>query len=240
MQGTWGLSSLRNRGANGALVLAPSGSSDGGTLAWNASDSCCWTGGAAPNDVMYLGGLIDEVLAASPSWNVDPKRIYVVGHSNGGFMALRLGCDREDVVAGVWDLAGAGPSASDTACSLSTTVAFLHAHGTADTTISPAGGNFPGMAVAYIATEGAGGTLAKLATANGCSGGLSLVTAGLYNHDSAGGAPGNETDEHAYLGCTGHADVRYWKMAGSAHMPTFVLPAWANDGISYLEAHPKP
>lgn len=240
MQGTWGLQFLRNNVPGGALVLAPSGASDGGTLAWNASNSCCWTGGGAPDDVAYLGGLIDEVLAASPSWNVDPDQIYVIGHSNGGFMAIRLACEREDLIAAVWDLAGAGPSATDTACTLSEPVTFLHVHGTNDTTIAPAGGTFAGMGQAYIAVEGTNGTLDKLGDANGCSGALTLTTAEAYNHDSAGGAGGNETDEHDIASCPAHGGVKYWEMNGSGHIPTYVLPGWADDGINFLLANPKP
>lgn len=239
-QAVWGLSNLRNKIANGALVLAPSATSDGGVLAWNASDSCCWTGGSPPDDTTYLSNLIDEVLAASPSWNVDPKRIYLISHSNGGFMSIRLACQREDVIAGVWDLAGAGPTASDTACTLASPVAFLHAHGTNDTTIAPAGGTFAGMSVAYIPVEGAGGTLAKLATANGCGGSLTLQGTGVFDHDSSAGATGNETDEYLQTSCPAHGVVRYWKMNGSPHNPTFVVPAWSDDGVAFLMANPKP
>lgn len=152
-------------------------------------------------------------------------------------MAMRLACEREDVIAAIWDLAGAGPSSTDTACSLSTPVAFAHAHGTGDTTISPAGGTFPGMAHPYISTAS---TLLKLATANGCGGSMSLVTSGYANFDSAAGASGNETSLNRQSACSGHADVTWYEMTGSMHVPTFVLPAWADEIWAYTNAHPKP
>jgi polyhydroxybutyrate depolymerase len=40
--------------------------------------------------VAYLGAVIDDVAA---HYTVDPKRFFVIGHSNGGFMAHRLACE---------------------------------------------------------------------------------------------------------------------------------------------------
>src|SRR5262245_31303877 len=51
---------------------------------WNAGDPF---DAAATNDVAFLGGVLDDL----PKYaNVDPKRTYVVGMSNGGMMAYKL------------------------------------------------------------------------------------------------------------------------------------------------------
>lgn len=38
---------------------------------------------------------------------IDPKRVYVIGHSNGGFMAHRLACDASEQITAIASLAGA-------------------------------------------------------------------------------------------------------------------------------------
>src|SRR5690606_28936935 len=76
--------------ARGFLYLYPDGTKNSQSLGfWNASDACCDFEGSGVDDVAYLIGLVHEVQEA---YNVDPKRIYFMGHSNGGFMAYRMAC----------------------------------------------------------------------------------------------------------------------------------------------------
>jgi poly(3-hydroxybutyrate) depolymerase len=65
---------------------------------WAGTDSCCnwWEG--PDEDSAYLRALI---LAAQAAYHVDPKRVYITGHSNGAFMAHRMACDHADIVAGI-------------------------------------------------------------------------------------------------------------------------------------------
>ena len=54
------------------------------------------------------GMTVDAILAdVKAKYNVDPKRVFVIGHSNGGFMSHRLACDRASDVAAIVSLAGA-------------------------------------------------------------------------------------------------------------------------------------
>jgi polyhydroxybutyrate depolymerase len=55
------------------------------------------------DDVGFLGALIDKV---QHEINIDPKRIYVAGHSNGAGMAYRFAFERADLVAAVGVVAG--------------------------------------------------------------------------------------------------------------------------------------
>ena len=71
---------------------------------WNATDTCCDWFKTGVDDVKYLSAIIDQLAF---QYRIDPKRIWVVGHSNGGFMAHRLACDRADKIAGIVSLAGA-------------------------------------------------------------------------------------------------------------------------------------
>ncbi len=48
------------------------------------------------DDVGFLSAVMDTLISG---WNVDPERIYILGISNGGMMALRLGCEIPDRIA---------------------------------------------------------------------------------------------------------------------------------------------
>ena len=74
---------------NGFLVVYP----DGWHNAWNAN-ICC--GNPDIDDVGFIRAV---VAAAAAQANVDPRRIYVTGLSNGGAMSQRLACDAADLFA---------------------------------------------------------------------------------------------------------------------------------------------
>src|SRR5260221_19774 len=70
---------------------------------WNATDACCDIYSKPVDDVAYASAIIDDV---ESKYSVDRKRIYLLGHSNGGFMVHRLACDLSSRVAAVVSLAG--------------------------------------------------------------------------------------------------------------------------------------
>ena len=91
--------------ARGFVYAFPDGTIDSdGNRFWNATDACCNFDGAAVDDVAYLTDLIAEIQAELA---IDPKRIALVGHSNGGFMSYRMACERANLVAAIVSLAGA-------------------------------------------------------------------------------------------------------------------------------------
>ena len=89
----------------GFLYLYPDGTVDsGGNRFWNATDACCDFDGTGVDDSGYLRDLMDEI---ELQLNVDPRRVYVGGHSNGGFMSYRMACDHAETIAAIMSLAGA-------------------------------------------------------------------------------------------------------------------------------------
>lgn len=202
--------------ARGFVLVAPDGLvDDDGARFWNATDACCDFYGVGTDDVAYLTGLIDELEASMP---IDPDRIVVVGHSNGGFMAWRLACEIPDRLAGVASLAGATWLDPED-CRVEAPISALQMHGTADDTILYDG--YPGL---YPSAETSIGRAAALA---GC--GAEPVSRGTADDDGA--VAGDETERLAFEGCS--ADVELWRMEGSGHIP-LPTPSWQADLLDWL------
>src|SRR5882724_11233904 len=109
--------------------LAPEGARDAlGRPFWNAGKSCCDFDHRRSDDVVRLRELLTANLDKA---SIDPRRVFVIGYSNGGFMAQRLACDMGDRIAGVVSVAGAAP-APDIPCVQSTALTFLEIHGDSD------------------------------------------------------------------------------------------------------------
>ncbi len=64
----------------------------------------------------------------------DSERVYLVGHSNGGFMSYRMACDQSELITGIVSFAGS-TWWNENDCAASDSVAVLQIHGTWDTSI---------------------------------------------------------------------------------------------------------
>jgi len=138
-----GLEALARK--HGFVVAVPSGEIDvKGARFWNATEACCDFYGKKPDDVGYVLGVIDELLASGVA---DPKRVYLVGFSNGGFLAHRIACDHADKIAAIVSIGASGPLT----CKPSAPVAVLEIHGSGDTVVPAAGGKL-GEGLPQIAT----------------------------------------------------------------------------------------
>ncbi|OGQ17134.1 MAG: hypothetical protein A2138_23755 [Deltaproteobacteria bacterium RBG_16_71_12] len=89
---------------------------------------------AGADDVGFVLALVDRLIAEG---TVDPARVYVAGHSNGGFLALTLACTHAERFAGVGVVAATLPK---TACALGRPLPLMLFHGTADPLVPFAGG----------------------------------------------------------------------------------------------------
>ena len=211
--------------ARGFLYAFPDGTPNQiSSNAWNATNACCHDDDSV-DDSGYLTFIIDDV---SSKYNVDPSRIFLVGHSNGGFMSYRMACEHADRIAGIVSLAGA--TFIDTAqCAPTEPVNILQIHGTDDGTIAYDGGSTP--LGTYPSAET---TVAKWSAYNGCT--TTIETLGTIDFNL--NVDGVETTMTAFTGCPVDGAVELWTMADSPHIPA-LHSTFAADIIDWLFAHPN-
>ena len=112
-----------------------------GQRGWNGGVCCLFNTSTIVDDVQFARTALAMVQAAA---NIDAKRVYTTGWSNGGFMSERLGCEAADIFAGVAADASAvgilpGGEAGLASCDKSfglSSLDYLHFHGTADSVVS--------------------------------------------------------------------------------------------------------
>ncbi len=212
----------------GFLYAHPEGTKDTQqSQFWNATDACCNFYGSPVDDSAYVRGLIDEIAA---EYDVDPKRIYLFGHSNGAFMAYRMACDHADRIAAVGGLAGA--MFQDVGkCAAKEPVSVLSIHGTADGTIAYLGGM-----MGVVPYPSAKQTVEDWATIDGCS---MTPDASAAPKDLDSMLFGDETTVSTYGGCGGGSSVQLWSIFGGAHIPT-LSPTFTPSVVDFLLAQHKP
>ncbi|MBM4377449.1 MAG: prolyl oligopeptidase family serine peptidase [Deltaproteobacteria bacterium] len=203
----------------GYLFLTPDGTFD----ATNARYWNDWPGdhgGSTVDDVGYLTTLLADVRA---SYNVDPRRIYLTGHSNGGAMTYRMACEITDTLAAVAVLAGDMPVDVGALCEPKAPLHVLHVHGDKD------------AAVTYETNAknlGAEDCVAYWAKHDGCTGEATAPPLDLTKDE-----PGAETLVTRATGCTG-GSVELWTLVGAGHVPTFNA-TYAETLFDFFDAHPQ-
>ncbi|MEW5848949.1 MAG: prolyl oligopeptidase family serine peptidase [Myxococcota bacterium] len=110
---------------------------DGHRNSWNAGPTCCGDAkDSGTDDVGFVDKLLDEV---GKRVTVDPKRVFALGLSNGGFFSYRLACERADRFAAIVSVAGVNGMKD---CNPSRPVPLLHFHGTDDQIVKYEGGQY--------------------------------------------------------------------------------------------------
>jgi len=223
----WGIGALADQ--YGFLTISPDGTREAEgdrNPYWNASSACCNFERTDVDDSAYLRRMIDQIRA---SYNVDASRIYVIGHSNGGFMSYRMAYEHSDVVAAIVSLAGANhleqrePPPNP--------VHVLQIHGTDDTTIAYRGGEIQGNRY-----PGAFASVSRWAQYNGCD--TSVASREMRDLDAS--LPGHETGVMKInVGCKDGGSAELWTISDGAHSPVY-SDTWGEQIVEWLLAHPKP
>ncbi len=212
---------------NGFILTYPDGNVDSlGAQFWNATNACCDNDNSGVDDVGYLTGLLDLI---ENEYNVDPQRVHIVGHSNGGFMAHRMACEDSGRFASIASLSGAALNDSEP-CNASSPVHVLHIHGTLDPIILYLGG------VINDVYPSAMQTCNQWVARNGCLD--SPVSGSNINLD--GGIFGNETSVLRWeAGCSDGGSAELWSITLGGHLP---IPSSQMSSLilQHLIDHPKP
>lgn len=209
----------------GFLLLRPDGTTDaGGNRFWNATARCCDFGGTGVDDVAYLREILAEL---AMHYNVDADRVYLVGHSNGGFMSYRMACDASDVITAIASLAGATWTDAGRCGDPERPVSVLQIHGTNDATI----------AYATLGAElGAQDSVERFAERAGCN----LAGAEtLAPRDLDSSLLGDESEVVAYRdGCAEGVDYALWTIDNGGHLPV-IQPDFSTQVYEWLATHSR-
>lgn len=176
--------------ANGFIAVYPDGSGlSGSSLSWNGG-VCC--GEAVINKVdetLFVRAILEDVKTFV---NVDPKRTYATGSSNGALLSYRLACEMSDTFAAIAPVSGV---LGYSPCQPAGPVSVLHVHGIKDTVV-PLDGNatFPPVRdglTTWAKVDGCNGAekeeqvnkILKRTSFSGCKPGIALE---LYTSDAMG------------------------------------------------------
>jgi polyhydroxybutyrate depolymerase len=214
------------------VLVVPDGTvDDGGRRFWNATPACCDFNGENVDDVGYLSGLVEEVMAGV---RIDVGRVYSFGHSNGGFMSYRLACDRSDLFTAIASLAGASFSDESLCQPAEFPVSVLQIHGTLDDTIQYEGGStVVGVDYAYPSAQRSVEIHAELA---GCDirGAVEGDVLDVENTIS-----GEETTTLNFEdGCAEGVDASLWTIPQGTHIPS-INPEGTGLALEWLLRHDR-
>ena len=215
----------------GVVLAVPSGTrNNDGLTFWNATGSCCDFNGSGVDDSQYLMDLVKQV---SSKVSIDQKRIYFVGHSNGGFMSYTVACNNSDKIAAIVNLEGS-TFADPSLCNADHPVSVLQINGTADELIHIAGGNVfddPKQPYPSVLDE-----TSYWAGINGCSTKVpAVVGKAKFNYEAV--VAGSETTKSAYK-CPKGVAVETWTITDGRHVPK-LNAAFVSAVFDFLLAHKK-
>jgi polyhydroxybutyrate depolymerase len=179
---------------NGFVLIMP----EGYDVSWNAGVCCGKASTEQLDDVALMRAILDEV---KKHVNVDTKRVYAVGFSNGAFLADRLACEASDMIAAVVEASGGIRTLPKSACRPQYPVAVLGTHGQ--------GGNDY-----FVRYSNDLASMEQFARANGCS--TQTAQASFPSSVGDGTQPGDVTCV-SYMGCPSNTEVTFCSVQQGGH-----------------------
>jgi polyhydroxybutyrate depolymerase len=204
--------------AYGFLAVYPNGLGPVGATSWNAGGCCGFAESNNIDEAAFVRKIISDLQVEA---NIDPKRIYAAGFSNGAFLAYRLGCELSDVLAAVAPVAGV---LLNNPCLPPQPVSVLHIHGMADLSVPYSGNSTPAASGVFESVQQ---SIAAWVQLDGCPPTPDVETNGLATHT-------------VYSPCKNGTAVELYALKGIGHTwpPAEILPAsqiiW-----NFFVAHPK-
>jgi polyhydroxybutyrate depolymerase len=217
---------------------------------WNAG-SCCGIAADNARAIDHVGAVRAFLDVLEAKVCVDPKRVFATGHSNGGMLAYRLGCELADRVAAIApnaaflmnrDLDATPQPVTLFDCAPARPVPVLHLHGLADLCAPFGGGSSNGLDPATRPTVQSG--IDVFRARNGCADTpTTTYSQGMASCSTWGGCAEGADITLCTIGGAGHT----W--AGAPYRPatqmmcggTGTMDLDANSMIwDFFVAHPMP
>lgn len=216
----------------GFMLLAPD-AIDG---RWDYLDIPIGEGDEVIDDVGFLVALLDQI---SEGYSINQDRIYVLGYSNGGVMALRLRCALTDRIAGVIAMGATMTYGLSQVCLDAAPMSSMVLLGTADEAFPWQGTAEVENGVMYSSFSMAQ-TVSFLISLNSCN--ASPSTVGVIS------APGSkhEVTLYDYADCTEDVNTAFVVLRDFRHTWPYGIPiALSDDAIgdindvfwSFFDAH---
>ncbi len=168
---------------------------DGINESWNVG-----FGNSVADDVGFLDALISIFHAV---YDVNLRRVYSTGMSNGGYMSYKLACELTDRIAAIASVTGSMVPNQLNQCNPSRPIPVMQIHGTADPTVP-----YSGFAL--------GSPIEPLVdwwvTHNGCAANATVID--IPDLDTTD----NCTAElYEYVDCDGNTKVEFYKITDGGH-----------------------
>jgi len=220
---------------NGFIVVYPNGTgrlSDDKLLTWNGGTCCGYAQEENVDDVGFVRAIVADLQSLA---QIDVKRIYATGLSNGAILSQRLACEASDLFAAVAPVAG---TLNFPSCSPTQPISVIEFHGTADQHILYDGGAGP-QSLVNVDFASVRDSVGFWTQFDGCNPQSQTNSFDDIQHE-------------VWTGCTGSTSVELYTILGGGHswpggaggwpgsdQPTQTISAsqliW-----EFFAAHPKP
>jgi len=144
----------------GFIAAYPNGTGAAALRSFNAGGRSGIAAAAAADDVEFTAAMLDDIASVV---NVDPKRVFATGMSNGAMMCHRLGAELSQRIAAIAPVAGTLAVAS---IAPARPVPVMQFHGTADTFVPWNGPNE--RTPRFVTFKSVPETIAMWVKADGC------------------------------------------------------------------------
>jgi polyhydroxybutyrate depolymerase len=180
---------------SGFIVVYPNGL--GEVKSWNGGVCCGAAAKVNVDDVGFVRTLIGDL---STTINIDPKRVYATGFSNGAIMSYRLACELSDLIAAVGPVSATLMLEDMPSCQPEHPVSVIHFHGT-DDDLNPYNGGESASGVQFGPVDK---TIQFWISFNGCPAQPQTTESGSISHD-------------VYSPCESGSAVELYTIAGGKH-----------------------
>ena len=185
---------------NGFVAVYPNGTGRLGAdvlLTWNGGDCCGSAQEKNVDDVGFVRAVVSDLRA---HLNVDPKRIYATGMSNGAMLSQRLACEAADVFAAVAPVSG---TLNFSPCRPSRPISIIEFHGTADQHVPYDGGYGP-KSLVHVDFASVRASISFWTAFDGCAAQPQSRSFRDIRHET-------------WTGCAGGTSVELYTIVGGGH-----------------------